>query len=296
MSKIFAIITFNDPKFREEAAEAWKEDQVTALGWSRTGDLSKIDTFEKLSAKIGAGSRGPASLWKFLKEVKKGDLILAYATKNVVAYVGEVVGQYEFNKKNTVGKSSEKGGFGYSHQRRVKWWPKPHYFSRTALPMDVARQMGLQGGIIVEINPGHLGPEGFRDYLKDNANKLTDTSLNLNEDTIKAGIRKYLHNNIPLLENGLRITQVEHGINDQKRPDFIARDLKGNKVLIECKGVADEKAIRQAKGYLQKFKKEPGTRAMVIAFRATLNSRRLAKKHNIELYECDLAFNKIDCS
>ena len=159
--------------------------------------------------------------------------------------------------------------------------------------MDIAKQMGIQGRVIFEIDPGHLGFDGFRDFLKDNENSFTDTSLNLNEDTVKAGIRKYLHSNMSAIGNGLRIIHAEHGIEDQKRPDFIAKDASGKTVLIECKGVADEKAISQARGYLKKFKKELGTRAIVVAFRANVNCRKLAQKYNIELYECDLSFNKV---
>lgn len=293
MSKIFAIITYHEPKEREEAAEAWKIDKVAAIGWSRVGDLRKIHTFEQLSRKLSPGSRGPKSLWTFLKEVKKGDLILAYATKNVIAYVGEVTGRYEFETKNNVGINPRKGGFGYSHQKHVKWWMNPHHFSRSSLPKDIAEQLGLQGRTIVELNPGSLGFKGFRGYLESNAKSLTSTSLNLNEDTIKAGIRKHLHSSLPGFENKLKITHAERGVKDHKRPDFQAKDERGNLVLVECKGVADEKAINQVKGYLKSFSKKPGTRALLIAFVTTPKCRDLAKKHKIELFECNLSFTRV---
>jgi hypothetical protein len=287
--KIFAIVTHHSD--REDAAEAWKEDGVAAIGWSSAGNLTKIDDYDKLSQKLRNSGRGASSLWVF-KEMKKGDLVLAYVTKNIIAYVGEIAGGYEYNKKNKVGMDTKQGGFGYRHQRRVKWWTAPRYFSRKELPWEMARQLGIQGRIIAEVNPGRLGFEGLRNFLRDNAKRLSDSGLEINEDTIKAGIRKYLHNYLSNLEKGLKIVQAERGVSDQKRPDFLARDQNGNLVLIECKGTAQEDAAWQVKNYLNKFKKKEGTRAILVAFKITPECKEVAQRHNIELYECDLTFDK----
>jgi len=158
--------------------------------------------------------------------------------------------------------------------------------------MEAVEQIGIHGCIIKDVDPGSIKFEGFEDFLKRNAESLTDSSLEINEDTIKAGIRKYLRNYIDELEKGLKIVYAERGIHDQKRPDFKARDARGSLVLVECKGLANEDAVEQVKEYLKKSKKEK-TRAILVAFRITPKCRALAKKHNIELFECDLNFNKI---
>jgi len=289
--KIFAIMTYHRPTERDAAAEAWKEEKVAAVGWTRAGDLAKARSIEQLHEKVQG--RGPSTLSTFKKEIKKGDLILAYASRNTIAYVGEVIGPYKYDKKNKVGMDPSRGGFGYAHQRCVNWWPKPHYFSRKKLPMEIAVQIGIQGCTIKEINPGSLGFDGVIDFLRSNSDSLTDSSLGINEDTIKAGIRKYLHNYLGELEEGLKIVYAERGVKNQKRPDFKASDAKGNPVLIECKGVADEKAAWQAKKYLDKSKKEKGTRSIIVAFKITPKCRAIAQKHGVELFECDLAFRKV---
>jgi hypothetical protein len=292
--KIFVIMTYHIPPERDEAAEAWKEENVAAVGWSSVGDLAKVKSFEKLSEKFrSSGSRGPSTLWTFLKEIKKGDLILAYVTRNTIAYVGEVIGPYKYDKKNKVGMNPSHGGFGFAHQRRVNWWPKPHYFSRKKLPMEIAEQIGIKGCIIKEVNPGSLGFDGFSDFLRSSADSLTDSGLDINEDTIKAGIRKYLRNYLGELEKGLSIISAERSILDQERPDFKARDAKGNLVLIECKGVADEDAAWQAKKYLSRFKREKGTRSIIVAFKITPKCKLIAEKHGLEAFECNLTFHKI---
>ena len=71
MSQIFAIVTYDEANRREEAAEAWKVNEVAALGWSRTGNLSKTDTIEKINEKLGTGSRGAWKSLEISQESKK---------------------------------------------------------------------------------------------------------------------------------------------------------------------------------------------------------------------------------
>jgi hypothetical protein len=297
LPKIFAIITWHKKSGREDAAEAWKEESVAAMGWPEAGDLSKIKDFAQLSEKLGRpGSRGAGYLWAFLKEVKKGDMILAYITRNTIAYVGEVTGRYNYERKNKVGRSTSKGGFNYPHQRRVSWWSEPRYFSRNVLPTEISKQFGIQAQTLREIGPGHFGYEGLSDFLRNNAKRLSDSSLEINEDTVKAGIKKYVRKDLTRLEKGLKIVSAERGVLGQERPDFLAKDAKGNLVLIECKGTAHEDAVLQVKDYLAKFKKKQGTRAFIVAFRITPECKKVANRFNIELFECDLTFKSLNLS
>jgi predicted Mrr-cat superfamily restriction endonuclease len=291
MPNVFAVTTYYRSSEREQAAEAWKQNGVVALGWPWVGDLEKFKSREALSKKLDSGNRGSSALWSFLNGVKKGDLILAYATRNTIAYVGTITGKYEYETSNRVGLSTKKGGLGYPHQRRVKWWSKPLYFSRKELPMDIAKQIGLQGQTIVKIELGNLGFDGLCDFLRKNAHSFADTHLTVNEDTVKAGIMNYLHSDLNAL--GLRITHAEHGIQEQKRPDFLALDKAGNIVIIECKAIANENSVKQVKGYIKKYKKNPGTRAILVAFRFSDKCQTLAEAEGIDLYQCNLGFKKL---
>ena len=67
--KIFAIVTHHSNP--EDAAEAWVENGVAAIGWPGAGDLSKIKDFEELSGKLKNSGRGASSVWAFSKEIKK---------------------------------------------------------------------------------------------------------------------------------------------------------------------------------------------------------------------------------
>jgi RecB family endonuclease NucS len=159
--------------------------------------------------------------------------------------------------------------------------------------MEIAQQLGITGCTIKEIDPGTYGFEGFRNFLESNAETLSDSGFEINEDTVKAGIRKYLRTYADMLENGLKITNAESGVPDRMRPDFKARDANGNLVLIECKGTADEDAVWQAIEYRNKFKKEKGTRALLVSFKTTNACRKLAHQHDVELFECDLTFSRV---
>ena len=288
--KMWSILTYDEIEFREDAAEAWKEERVTAVGWSRIGDLRKIKTHENLCKKCDG--RGPSTLWAFSKEIKKGDMIFAYAGDNIIAYVGEVIGPYKYEKGNRVGMSAN-DGFGYAHQRSVKWWPYPHHISRSKLPAEIADQFGIHGCIIKEIVPGSFGFDGVLDFLKNHAEALSDSGFDINEDTVKAGIRKYLRTYIAGLEKGLKITHAESGVLDRNRPDFKATDARGNVVLIECKGTADEDSVWQIKKYVSKSENKGKTRGLIVAFKITPKCKALAQKHSVELFECDLTFNRV---
>jgi hypothetical protein len=69
MNLMYAIVTHHERP--DDAAEAWKECNVCAIGWARYGNLKKTKHDLPSNARL------------FLK-IKKGDVILAYAGGKMV--------------------------------------------------------------------------------------------------------------------------------------------------------------------------------------------------------------------
>lgn len=279
MSKIYAIVTHRERP--DEAAEAWKEYNVCAIGFHGDKSLKKVkDEYLAADARV------------FLK-IEKGDVILAYTWGNRIAYVGDIVdGEYTYTKKNAVGRSKEQGGFGYPHQFEVAWWDKPYDFSRYDLPKFIWNQLGKRGRTVIPIMLYRRSFDQVKQIIITNG-ESGSLSYDVNEDMIKAGMRKYLRRHINSLEKGLKITKAETSISESDRPDFIAQDERGKTVIIECKGSAFPTDLDQLERYGKDFAKEK-PRLMLVAFRIADECATLAEKKNpkIELVECDLTFRR----
>jgi len=228
-----------------------------------------------------------------VEKMSEGDLVFAYSRDNTIAYVGEVKGPCKLNRKNVIGDSE--GEFGYGHQRKVNWWDEPHHFDRRDLPEYFAAQFGRKGATVVEIDLGPKGFEGFVSIIKTCANSGSRFP-GINEETIKAGLLKYLYHSLDRLEKGLKLKSAEIAIGKQKgsRPDFIAEDRQGRTVIMECKGTAGEGTVEQIQSYEREYSKGQKPRLIIIAFKINEACRSAAKKAgNIELVECDLAYTPI---
>lgn len=279
MNRIFAIVTHH--KRPDDAAEAWKDCNVCAIGWSHFGRLTKAKRQEL-----------PSDVRKFLR-IGKVDIILAYAGGNRIAYVGEIVnGKYMHTTRNIVGRSDEKGGFDYPNQYAVKWWDRPYDFSRHDLPPFLLKQLGKRGRTVVPIEFHRRSFEEVKKIILTNA-LSGSLSYEVNEDMIKAGIRKYLRRHLSSLEKGLKIIKSEKSTSRTDRPDFIAMDQRSQMVIIECKGIAYPGDCEQLERYGRNLARE-NPRLMLIAFKIDGECVKFAKKHpEMELYECDLTFAKI---
>jgi len=279
MKAIYAIVTHHERP--DDAAEAWKDCNVCAIGWSRFGNLKKTRK-ENL----------PSDIRTFLK-IKKGDLILAYAGANRIAYVGEIIdGKYMHTTRNIVGKSEDEGGFEYSNQYRVNWWDEPFDFSRYDLPPFLLNQLGKRGRTVTPIELQRRSFEEVKRIIMINA-RSGYLSFEVNEDMIKASIRKYMKRHINSLEKGLKIVKAEKAVSQTDRPDFIARDSSGQAVIIECKGTAHHEDCEQLERYGKNYAKG-NARLILVAFKITDECLLSARKSTgIELFECDLKFRKI---
>jgi len=290
MVGILEIKTHHDNP--EEAAEEWRRLGVCAIGFVGLGDFRARSKRElEKRAPEGYTQLDIDQVWSFCRELKNGDLILAYTKHNTIAYVGEVDGPYEFREDNVVGNPK---GFGYPRQRQVEWWAEPHHFDRRNLPPYFAKQFGKRRFAIRPIDPGPYGFDGFVKILK--SCPISGSRIpGMNEDMVKAGLVKYLYRSLDALEPGLRIKHVEPSIQRRKRPDFIAADKKGRPVLIECKGTASGDAVDQIKQYEKLYGMKKSSRLMIVAFKIDEMCMSAAKRAgNVELFECNLDFRKIE--
>lgn len=93
-----------------------------AIGWPRMGDISKLskdrETFKsKLvvaypDIKKGAVPTSAGMLYRFIHEIKNGDIVIYPSKQDKQVHIGEIIGEYEYNP------SLEKE---YPHIRNVKW-------------------------------------------------------------------------------------------------------------------------------------------------------------------------------
>jgi predicted Mrr-cat superfamily restriction endonuclease len=296
VNQIFAITTYHEPGEKATLmAEEWRRLGICAIGWSSVNFCackSKEDVIKSLKTN-NYDIRSAEDIWLFINEINAGDLILAYSRNNIIAYVGVVKGPCQYVRNNSVGDPN--GEFDYAHQRKVEWWDEPHHFDRHDLPKYFADQLGRRGKTVVKIDLGQKSFKSFIKILKVCANSGARMP-GMDEDVVKAGIVKYLYHSIDRLEKGLKIKHCEIAIGKQRkaRPDFIAEDKNGRIVLIECKGIAGESAVEQVKEYEEQYGKGKDVRLMIVAFRINQVCRKSAlKAGNVELFECDLNFHKI---
>ncbi len=272
MNKIYAITTHDKEPFK--AAEAWKRNGLCAIGWINEGNLKNLNR-NHLNQNM-----------KLFLEIEKGDVILAYSTRNTIAYVGDVVdGQYIHDISNKVGHD-----YGYPNQLSVQWWQEPKHFKRMDLPPFFSSQLGKRGRTVVCLDLGNYGFAKALDVIKACAN-TNSASSELNEDMIKIGLHAFLDKHIDFLEQGLRIDEAEVQISPEDRPDFVGIDATNRTILIECKGTASASACDQLTRYGQTYGGKP--RLLLVAFVIEEACKKQAKKEHIELIECSLTPRRI---
>lgn len=287
MASIYNIVTYHEKSRAIEAAEAWISEGVCAVGYI-DGNAKNIKSRDELAKLVPRNDKNKTKaineLWTFL-QIEKGDIVLAYSLDSTVAAVGEIIGDYSYNTKNIVGKDEDDGGFDYPHQIKVKWFEKPQYFDKDELPCVISKKLGQRGKTTTKID---YSAENFLKFIEIIPSTYKGK---FNEDSVKAGISKYVRKNLDKLEIGLKIIHEEKSINEQNRPDFLAKDKNGTTVIIECKGDADSETIKQIKRYRSNYPK--ASRCFLIATRISEDCKKDAARNGIEVFEVDLDFNKI---
>jgi RecB family endonuclease NucS len=108
----------------------------------------------------------------------------------------------------------------------------------------------------------------------------------LNEDMIKAGLSNYIKQQLDFLDKGLKIIQSEVQISPESRPDFIAKDSSGRKVLVECKREGTASATDQLLWYNKAYGGK--TRMFLVAFHFDDECMKSAKKRGIETIQATI--------
>ncbi len=110
-----------------------------AIGWGELGDLSKIDaTREAFKARListynskpGAVPVNAGVLFRFVHEMKAGDLIVYPSKPNRMVNLGTIEGDYTFDSTNVE---------SYPNRRRVKWLRQ---MPRTEFSADALHEIG----------------------------------------------------------------------------------------------------------------------------------------------------------
>lgn len=104
-----------------DAHALFLKKNVVAVGWTALGDLSALppnrEAFKSAvakaypTAKPGAIPNNAGQLFRFVHEVKQGDLVLYPSKADRTINIGEVTGDYRYDQNSE----------GYPHLRSVKW-------------------------------------------------------------------------------------------------------------------------------------------------------------------------------
>lgn len=104
-----------------EAHELFLQKNVVAIGWAAMGDLSTIPANREAfklafcnaypDTKPGAAANGAGQPYRFVHEMKPGDLIAYPSKSDKLIHVGQIDGPYFYRPD----------GMGYRNQRSVKW-------------------------------------------------------------------------------------------------------------------------------------------------------------------------------
>lgn len=192
-------------------------------------------------------------------KVKKGNIVLAYLGNNTISLVGEVLKEYQFNDRNSVGDPN--GEIGYPHQIAVDWWPHPRNFHRSYLPGALPSWVSRVGTI------------GFRHY-----NDLTKFKHGLqripSQDIVTKAlqidseneIKEYMERHLQEVESGLVLIRREF-VTSEGTMDFLAKDKHGTPTVVEVKRKADDSASTQTRRYMRAYGKQKGegVRGIIVA-------------------------------
>lgn len=105
-----------------DANSLFLEKGYVALGWRKVGDLSELtpdrEAFKRRVAeaypekKPGAIPNNAGQLFRFLHEMKVGDLVAYPSKADRQIHIGRIAGNYEYSPRRDS---------AYPHQRQVKW-------------------------------------------------------------------------------------------------------------------------------------------------------------------------------
>ncbi|MBI4329790.1 MAG: restriction endonuclease [Chloroflexi bacterium] len=123
----------------EEIQDKVEKASVLAIGWRKMGDLKELkereefrERHESIYGETGARSAmGAGQLYRFVREMRKGDLVVSPLRASLEVLIGEVTGDYTHNPGQV--------STDYPNIRPVKWSKK---VSRDDLSAGLRRSLG----------------------------------------------------------------------------------------------------------------------------------------------------------
>jgi restriction system protein len=104
-----------------DAESLFEKHNVVALGWHEMADLSHLNTREEFKAAVaktypnkkpGAIPNNAGQLYRFVHELKSGDIVVFPLKRTREIWLGEVKGEYEYDPALEP---------RYPHIRKVEW-------------------------------------------------------------------------------------------------------------------------------------------------------------------------------
>jgi len=306
--KLVRIVTHHEnPKL---AAELFLEEGIVAIGFdlgrSFTG-MSKDEMRNAFIEEWGASDQ-QAVLWtatvmSFMQDIKIGDVVLAYMGDNIVAAVGDVIGEYEYNTQNKVGDPD--GEVGYPQQRKVRWWPSPKYFNRSYLPDDLYKWVALPATLYTK----EYNIEELRTFLQTIPSGEKEGGVEIMESAdgghwfpVETLLRDFLARNLQFIEEGLSLFRDASGREGIEYPtdtgpiDLLAMDKNGDLIVFELKvSRGPDRALGQLMRYMGWVRSQlagaKDVKGVIVAGKID-DGLKLAASENpkIKLLEYDLSF------
>lgn len=251
--KRYWVISPYASEFQEGFEKSWKydlENGVTAIGWAKLGDVSRLSDEELISRiQTEYPERDPNHIYRtfkcFYQEIKIGDIIIARKGRKTILGVGEVVGGAFYNKE--MGKASYSGRGEdrlFSNFIKVKWQEKAIEFEKLVFSMATLYEISEEK--YYSLIKGEIS-EGIDEEIKEQPEFVLEKYL---EDFIVANFSK-------IFKGKLKLYEDEEG-NGQQYPteigniDILARELATNSyVVIELKkGRESDKVVGQILRYM----------------------------------------------
>jgi restriction system protein len=120
-----------------DAESLFEKKNVVAIGWERIGDLSRYHTraeykkrYEEIypNEKAGAIPVSAGQLFRFVREMKVGDIVVFPLKRTAEIWLGRVSGEYKYEPSDA-----------YPNQRAVEWLKK---FPRTKFSQGALYEIG----------------------------------------------------------------------------------------------------------------------------------------------------------
>jgi hypothetical protein len=141
------------PGDHANALDYFENQNYAGIGWEQLKDIRKYrskDAIKTELKKSGCGPGAASQIWRFLKDISKGDIVFLYGNKQIYSF-GEVIGNYYFQKKSDYQKNylnpKYTRHYHIPHRRKVKWKILFSPFPVDNLPENIVKKLGQRNTI-----------------------------------------------------------------------------------------------------------------------------------------------------